>query len=79
MPRPFKLGWNIHIKGKELPLTAILGLLTTTGIWIVVLVSQPFSRWAGFAWMAGGLVIFLVYHFYQRYKEKSNKFKIYNG
>ncbi len=76
MPRPFKLGWNIHIKGKELPFTALLGLTATLGIWIVVMVTQPFSRWAGLAWMAGGLLIFSVYHFYQRYKEKSDQFKI---
>ncbi|MBN1692260.1 MAG: APC family permease [Dehalococcoidales bacterium] len=76
IPRPFKLGWNIHIKGKELPISAILGLLATAGIWIVVLVTQPFSRWAGIAWMIGGFIVFLVYHFYQRYKEKSERFKI---
>jgi APA family basic amino acid/polyamine antiporter len=63
MPRPFKLGWNIRIKNRELPVTAILGLLTTFGIWIVVLVTQPFSRWAGLAWMAGGL---LVYYLFRR-------------
>ncbi|MBN1160462.1 MAG: APC family permease [Dehalococcoidales bacterium] len=76
MPRPFKLGWNIRIKDKELPFTAILGLLATTSIWMVVMVTQPFSRWAGIAWMVGGFTVFLIYHFYQHSKEKSNRFKI---
>jgi len=68
MPRPFKLSGNIKIKGKDLPVTAILGLLTTSSIWIVVLITQPFSRWAGIAWMLGGL---LVYFLYRRRQRKS--------
>ena len=50
-------------KGKELPLIVILGLLSNAGIWIVVIVTQPFSRWMGFAWMAVGI---LVYYLYRR-------------
>jgi APA family basic amino acid/polyamine antiporter len=70
MPRPFKLGWNIRIKGKELPISAILGLITTFGIWMVIMITQPFSRWAGLAWMSGGLLIFLAYNMYRRFREK---------
>jgi basic amino acid/polyamine antiporter, APA family len=60
MARPFKLGLNIRFRGAELPLTAILGLLATTGIWGVVVVTEPFSRWAGLGWMAGGLLIYFL-------------------
>jgi basic amino acid/polyamine antiporter, APA family len=56
--RPFRLGWNIKIKSYQLPVTAILGLLGTTGIWIVVVIMQPYSRWVGFAWVALGLFIY---------------------
>jgi APA family basic amino acid/polyamine antiporter len=73
MHRPFKLGWNIHIKGKQLPLTAILGLMATLGIWIEVLITQPFSRWVGILWMLGGLLIYLVYRIYRSQREKSEK------
>ncbi|MDP2720129.1 MAG: APC family permease [Dehalococcoidia bacterium] len=61
LPRPFKLRFNIIIKGKELPLTAILGLLSTLTIWIVVLIIQPYSRWVGIGWMAIGLILYYVY------------------
>lgn len=71
LPRPFKMGWNIHIKGKQLPVSAILGLITTSGIWGVIMVTRPFSRWAGLAWMGGGLLIFVLYNLYQRHKEKT--------
>jgi APA family basic amino acid/polyamine antiporter len=61
LPRPFKLGWNIRIKGQELPMTAILGLIATSVIWIIVITTQPFSRWAGMGWMAAGLIIYCLY------------------
>lgn len=65
MPRPFKLGLNIHLFGAELPLTAILGLLTTTVIWVIVIITNPFSRWAGLGWMAIGLIIYFLYRFWR--------------
>jgi APA family basic amino acid/polyamine antiporter len=65
LTRPFKLGWNIKIKGRELPVTAILGLVATSAIWFVIIVIQPYSRWAGLLWMVAGLAI---YYFYRRSK-----------
>ncbi len=62
LPRPFKLGWNIRIKGRDLPLTAILGLVGTVAIWIVVVIMQSYSRWVGFGWMAVGLGAYYLYH-----------------
>jgi len=59
--RPFKLGWNLRIKHRELPLTAILGLLGTGVIWVVVVIMQPYSRWVGFGWLFIGLGIFFLF------------------
>jgi len=61
LPRPFKLSWNLRIKGYELPISAILGLVATTIIWIIILITQPYSRWVGIAWMAVGLIIYYLY------------------
>jgi APA family basic amino acid/polyamine antiporter len=61
LPRPFRVGLNINIKGKALPLTAILGLLATGAIWVEVLVTQSFGRWVGIIWMVIGLLVFLIY------------------
>lgn len=63
LPRPFKLGWNIRINNRELPLTAILGLIAMSIIWVIVVIMQPYSRWIGFAWMGMG---FLVYFLFRR-------------
>lgn len=63
LPRPFKLGWNIRLKERELPMTAILGLVATSVIWIIVVITQPYSRWVGITWMVVG---FVIYYFYRR-------------
>lgn len=68
MPRPFKLPLAIRFRGKELPLTAIIGLIATTTIWLVVIITQPYSRWAGIIWMVVGFIIF---YFYRRRKGMS--------
>ena len=70
LPRPFKLRWNVKIKNRELPLTAILGLLGTGVIWIVVVVMQPYSRWVGFGWIFIGLGIFFLF---RRLKRRSTE------
>ncbi|MFC2066049.1 APC family permease [Chloroflexota bacterium] len=63
LPRPFKIGWNIKFRGRELPISALIGLTATTTIWIIILATQPYSRWVGLAWMSTGLII---YYFYRR-------------
>lgn len=61
MPRPFKLKGNIVVRGHELPITAILGLVATSVIWTIVLVVQPYARWVGLGWMAIGTLVYIVF------------------
>ncbi len=61
LPRPFKLGWNIRIKRHEMPMSAILGLVATGVIWIIILITQPYSRWVGIAWIVVGLITYYLY------------------
>lgn len=76
LPRPFKLGWNIKWRGKQYPVTAILGLLSTSGIWVIVIITRPFSRWAGLAWMVIGLIIYLIYRLYIKYKKNKDEWVV---
>jgi APA family basic amino acid/polyamine antiporter len=66
LERPFKLGLNIRVKGRGLPITAILGLVATFGIWIIIMITQPYSRWVGASWMAIGLIIYCLYRWASR-------------
>jgi len=68
LKRPFKLSGNVRFLGHELPLTPILGLLSTGTVWMIIMVIQPFSRWAGLLWMAVG---FMVYYLYRRLRGMS--------
>jgi len=61
LPRPFKLGWSLKFREYELPISAILGLVATATIWLIILVTQPYSRWIGIAWMAVGFIIYYLY------------------
>ncbi|NQT31965.1 MAG: APC family permease [Deltaproteobacteria bacterium] len=63
LERPFKLGWNLRIGKYELPISSIIGLAATSAIWIIILITQPYSRWVGLIWMIIG---FIVYYFYRR-------------
>ncbi len=68
--RPFKLRGNIKIRGRELPVTALIGLVTTVAIWLVIIVVQDYSRWVGFGWMALGLVGYVVFRWRKRMAEE---------
>ena len=69
LPRPFKIPINIKVKGKEIPVTAILGGLVTAATWIIVVYTHPIGRIVGFAWLAVGLTIF---YFYRRHNKQKN-------
>jgi APA family basic amino acid/polyamine antiporter len=70
LPRPFKLGWNITIKGKEIPVSALIGFLAVTIIWVILLVDQVYSRWVGLGWMGIGLIIYWILLWRQRSKQR---------
>ena len=44
-----------------MPVTAMLGLAATSVIWIIILVTQPYSRSVGIIWMVVGLGIYYLY------------------
>lgn len=61
MHRPFKIPFNIKVKGYEIPITAILGCFATFAVWILVVVTKPAGRYLGLAWMIVGVSMFLYY------------------
>jgi APA family basic amino acid/polyamine antiporter len=86
LPRPFKIAWNVRIKGRELPVSAILGLLITAIILVVVIIFHPYSRWGGLVWMIIGLASFYVFrrfrglplsHVGQKFTAKESMHKLY--
>jgi len=61
MERPWVTPFNIRVRGRLLPLTAIFGAVGTFGVWLVIVYYQDTSRLIAFAWIAIGLVMYVVY------------------
>jgi nucleotide-binding universal stress UspA family protein len=58
--RPFKVPLNVAIRGVEVPVPSVVGALATFAIWIIAMATHPAARYAGPAWLAAGLVVYLV-------------------
>ena len=61
MKRPFKVPFNIRWGKTTIPLTAILGGISTLAAWILVVITKPDGRYLGFTWVILGLVMYLFY------------------
>ncbi len=64
--RYFKLPFNLKIKGKEIPLTAVLGVVATFATWLIVVITHPWGRTVGFLWLCAGV---LMYAFHRQREE----------
>jgi APA family basic amino acid/polyamine antiporter len=52
---------NVRLRGIEWPLFALVGGLGTGIAWLVVVWQDAATRWAGLAWLALGLAVYVVY------------------
>ncbi|HWF36198.1 MAG TPA: APC family permease, partial [Solirubrobacteraceae bacterium] len=59
--RPYRMPWNIPFRGKEIPLTAVLGGIATFAAWVSVLILHVDARYVGTGWMIVGLAGYAVY------------------
>jgi APA family basic amino acid/polyamine antiporter len=59
--RPYRVPLSITIRGGELPLPAAFGALVSGAGWVAVMVVHEPARYVGLAWMAVGMVLYVVY------------------
>jgi APA family basic amino acid/polyamine antiporter len=57
----FKARPNLRWRGVDWPLFAIVGGIGTLIAWLVIVIQEPTTRWAGLAWLALGFVAYAVY------------------
>ena len=57
----YRAGPNYRWRGVDWPLFAIFGGLGTGLSWLVIVIQQPATRWAGLAWLVLGLAFYFVY------------------
>ena len=58
--RPFKVPLNVRIRGVEVPIPSVVGAAATFAVWIVAMATHPAARYAGPAWLAAGLIVYLL-------------------
>jgi APA family basic amino acid/polyamine antiporter len=61
LKRPFKIPLNIHIRRKDIPVTALIGGLATAMTWLIVIYTHAYGRIVGFAWVTVGLLIYILF------------------
>jgi APA family basic amino acid/polyamine antiporter len=59
--RPYRAPWNFRWRGSEVPTTAVIGAVGTGAAFVSVVVLHTEARVIGSAWMAAGLVGYLLY------------------
>jgi APA family basic amino acid/polyamine antiporter len=58
---PYRAKPNLRWRGVDWPLFAVLGGLGTLIAWIVIVLQDAQTRYAGFGWIVGGFVAYAVY------------------
>ena len=61
LERPFRAPLNVRIAGTAVPMTAVLGGMGTFAVWCVIMYYKPLSGIVGVAWVALGLVVYVVF------------------
>jgi APA family basic amino acid/polyamine antiporter len=59
--RPYRMPWNVRIKGAQIPMTAVIGGIGTFAAWVAVVALHTEARTVGLPWMAAGMVGYVVY------------------
>jgi APA family basic amino acid/polyamine antiporter len=60
-PRPFTMPFNVPVRGASIPLPAVVGAFFGALAWTGVVATHGGARAVGFAWLGGGLLLYVVY------------------
>ncbi len=71
MRRPFRIPVNLHLRGRQIPVTAVIGGTATLFAWFVVVATQVWGWVIGFSWLGLGLLVYLAYRWYKRARPES--------
>ncbi len=58
LPRPFMMRGNVWVRGRLIPVTAVLGAVAAFLAWVIALGTHPGARDVGVLWMVAGLGIY---------------------
>ena len=59
--RPYRMPGNVRVRGRLIPITAVIGGIGTFAAWIAVVALHPEAKYVGIPWMVVGMVGYVVY------------------
>jgi APA family basic amino acid/polyamine antiporter len=59
--RPYRMPWNVPFRGRQIPLTAVVGGIATFAAWLSVLALHVDARYVGTGWMVVGVTGYVTY------------------
>ena len=59
--RPYRAPWNVRIRGKPVPMTAVVGAIGTGAAFASVVALHPEARTVGVGWMVVGVIGYFLY------------------
>jgi len=59
--RPYKIPFNIRIRGYDIPISGVIGSFATLGVWCLIVITKPEGRYLGLGWLILGVVTYLFY------------------
>lgn len=61
LARPYYVGGNVRIRGASVPVVAVCGAVLCAALWVALVATHPTGRLVGAAWLAFGLVSYVMY------------------
>jgi APA family basic amino acid/polyamine antiporter len=58
LARPYRVPFDVRVRGSDLPLPTIAGFVATVAVFVIAMVTHPGARYAGPIWLAAGLVVY---------------------
>ena len=59
--RPYRMPGNVMIRGRQIPITAVVGGIGTFAAWVAVVALHPEAKFVGIPWMVVGMVGYVIY------------------
>jgi APA family basic amino acid/polyamine antiporter len=59
--RPYRMPGNVRVRGRLIPVTAVIGWIGTFAAWIAVVALHPEAKYVGIPWMVVGMAGYVVY------------------
>lgn len=58
LPRPYRVPLSVRVRGADVPVPSVVGLVLCLAVWVLAVVTHPGARYAGVAWLVTGVLVY---------------------